>query len=73
MIRRSLRYAEELSEAVQKQLALAYTAKDLIAFGLRSRLREGYTARDFRAFGHSAGMKKDANRSRRYRSKDDLL
>jgi SulP family sulfate permease len=49
MIRRSLRYAEELSEVVQKQLALAYSAKDLLGFGLRQRLREGYTGRDFRA------------------------
>ena len=49
MIRRSLRYVEELSDAVQKQLSLAYRAKDLIAWGLRSRLREGYTVKDFRA------------------------
>ncbi len=49
MIRRSLRYVEELSDAVQKQLSLAYRAKDLLAFGLRSRLREGYTVKDFRA------------------------
>ena len=34
---------------VKRQLSLAYSAKDLIAFGLRDRLREGYTARDFRA------------------------
>lgn len=49
MIRKSLRYVEELSEVVQHQLALAYRAKDLLAFGLRARLREGYTAGDFRA------------------------
>ena len=49
MIRRSLRYAEELSEAVQKQLAVAYRSKDLLGYGLRARLREGYTAKDFRA------------------------
>ena len=49
MIRRGLRYAEELTDAVKQQLALAYTAKDLLAFGLRSRLREGYGAKDFRA------------------------
>ena len=49
MIRRSLRYAEELSEVVQKQLALAYSAKDLLGFGLRQRLREGYSIKDFRA------------------------
>jgi SulP family sulfate permease len=49
VIRRSLRYAEELTDAVKQQLALAYTAKDLLAFGLRSRLREGYGGKDFRA------------------------
>jgi SulP family sulfate permease len=49
VIRRSLRYAEELTEAVKQQFALAYSAKDLLAFGLRSRLREGYSAKDFRA------------------------
>ncbi|HEY5928097.1 MAG TPA: C4-dicarboxylic acid transporter DauA [Kofleriaceae bacterium] len=49
MIKRSLRYAEELTDAVKQQLALAYSAKDLLAFGLRSRLREGYGAKDFRA------------------------
>lgn len=49
MIKRSLRYVEELSEGVQKQLALAYTAKDLLAWGLRQKLREGYTRSDFRA------------------------
>ena len=49
MIRRSLRYAEELTDAVKQQLALAYTAKDLIGYGLRQKLREGYTRGDFRA------------------------
>lgn len=49
MIRKSLRYAEELSEAVQRQLAVAYSAKELLALGLRTRLREGYTTADFRA------------------------
>ena len=49
VIRRSLRYAEELTDAVKQQLALAYSAKDLLAFGLRSRLRDGYGAKDFRA------------------------
>src|SRR5215467_4355735 len=49
VIRKSLRYAEELSEAVQKQLSLAYSAKDLLGYGLRTRLREGYTSKDFRA------------------------
>lgn len=49
MIRRSLRYVNELPEAIQKRLALAYSAKDLLAFGLRERLREGYSIKDFRA------------------------
>jgi SulP family sulfate permease len=49
MIRRSLRYVNELPEAIQRQFALAYSAKDLIAYGLRSRLREGYSVKDFRA------------------------
>src|SRR5258706_11131876 len=49
VIRRGLRYAEELSDVVQKQLAQAYSAKDLIGWGLRARLREGYRAADFRA------------------------
>lgn len=49
MIKRSLRYVEELSEGVQRQLALAYTAKDLVGWGLRQKLREGYTRQDFRA------------------------
>jgi len=39
----------ELPEALQHQLALAFRAKDLLAFGLRSRLREGYSVKDFRA------------------------
>lgn len=49
MIRKSLRYVEELSDVVQRQLALAYRAKDLLGFGLRTRMREGYSAGDFRA------------------------
>jgi SulP family sulfate permease len=49
VIRRSLRYVNELPDALQKQLALAYRAKDLLAYGLRSRLREGYSIKDFRA------------------------
>jgi SulP family sulfate permease len=49
VIRRSLRYVNELPEALQHQLALAFRAKDLLAFGLRSRLREGYSIKDFRA------------------------
>jgi len=49
VIKRSLRYVEELSEGVKQQLALAYSAKDLIGWGLRQKLREGYTRHDFRA------------------------
>jgi SulP family sulfate permease len=49
VIRRSLRYVNELPEAIQRQLALAYRAKDLLGYGLRSRLREGYSVKDFRA------------------------
>ena len=49
MIRRSLRYVNELPDAIQKQLALAYSAKDLLGYGLRTRLREGYSVKDFRA------------------------
>src|SRR5207244_2636258 len=49
VIRRSLRYAEELTDTVKHQLALAYSAKDLVAYGLRQKLREGYTRSDFRA------------------------
>ena len=49
MIRRSLRYVNELPEAIQRRLALAYRSKDLLAYGLRGRLREGYSAKDFRA------------------------
>jgi len=49
VIRRSLRYVNELPEALQKQLAMAYSAKDLLGYGLRTRLREGYSAKDFRA------------------------
>jgi len=44
-----VRYVDELSEAFKNQLALAYRAKDLLAYGLRQRLSEGYTAKDFRA------------------------
>ena len=39
----------ELPEAIQRRLALAYRSKDLLAYGLRDRLREGYSAKDFRA------------------------
>ena len=34
---------------MKQQLALAYSAKDLLGFGLRARLREGYGAKDFRS------------------------
>jgi SulP family sulfate permease len=43
------RYVDELTGALRSQLALAYRAKDLVAHGLRARLREGYTARDARS------------------------
>jgi sulfate permease, SulP family len=49
VIRRSLRYAEELTDAVKHQLAVAYSAKDLLAYGLRTRLRQGYRVADFKA------------------------
>ncbi len=49
MLKRGLRYVDELSGAVRSQLALAYRAKDLIAYGLRGTLREHYTRADFRA------------------------
>lgn len=49
MLRRSLRYAEDLSEVLQKQLSLAYRGKDLLAFGLRQKWREGYGVEDLRA------------------------
>jgi len=44
-----MRYVDELSEAFRNQLTLAYKAKDLLAYGLRKRLKQGYTAQDFRA------------------------
>ncbi|HEY4238772.1 MAG TPA: C4-dicarboxylic acid transporter DauA [Kofleriaceae bacterium] len=44
-----MRYVDEISEAFRNQLALAYRAKDLVAYGLRSKLREGYRMADFRA------------------------
>ena len=49
VLKRGLRYVDELSEAFRNQLALAYSAKDLLGYGLRKRLREGYTRKDFRA------------------------
>lgn len=49
MIKRGLRYVDELSGALKTQLALAYRAKDLLGYGLRQKLKEGYTAKDFRA------------------------
>jgi len=44
-----VRYVDEISEAFRNQLALVHRAKDLLAYGLRDRLREGYTRKDFRA------------------------
>jgi SulP family sulfate permease len=49
VLRRGLRYVDELGDKVREQLALAYKAKDLIGWGLRQRMREGYTMQDFRA------------------------
>lgn len=43
------RYVDELTGALRTQLTLAYRSKDLVAHGLRARLREGYTAADTRA------------------------
>ncbi len=43
-----MRYVDELSEAFRNQLALAYRAKDLLAYGLRQRLQQGYSVKDFR-------------------------
>jgi SulP family sulfate permease len=49
VIKRGLRYVEEVSDVVRSQLALAYSAKDLLGYGLRKKLREGYTRADLRA------------------------
>lgn len=49
MLKRGLRYTNEISDKIRSQLALAYSAKDLLGWGLRQRLREGYSIRDFRA------------------------
>lgn len=49
MLKRGLRYVDELSDKVREQLSLAYSAKDLIGYGLRQRMREGYSRADFRA------------------------
>lgn len=49
VLKRGLRYVDELSDAIRSQLALAYSAKDLIGYGLRKKLREGYSRSDFRA------------------------
>ena len=44
-----MRYVDELTEAVRTQLAQVADSKDLLAFGLRKRMREGYGRADFRA------------------------
>ncbi|MEO8705655.1 MAG: C4-dicarboxylic acid transporter DauA [Kofleriaceae bacterium] len=49
MLKRGLRYVDEPSDAVRPQLAQAHRTKDLLGWGLRSRLREGYSIKDFRA------------------------
>src|SRR5690242_9862912 len=43
------RYVDDLTDAIRTQFAYAASAKDLLAYGLRKRLKEGYTKRDFRA------------------------
>jgi SulP family sulfate permease len=43
------RYVDEINKAIYTQLANAVTSKDLLAYGLRQRLKEGYNRRDFRA------------------------
>ncbi len=49
MLKRGLRYVDELGDKVREQLALAYSSKELLGWGLRKRLREGYTRADFKA------------------------
>jgi sulfate permease, SulP family len=49
VLRRGLRYVDELSDKIRQQLAIAYSARELLGWGLRQRMREGYTGRDFRA------------------------
>ncbi|MEZ4363625.1 MAG: SulP family inorganic anion transporter [Kofleriaceae bacterium] len=44
-----MRYVDELTGALKSQLALAYSTKDLLGYGLRRRLRDGYSLADFRA------------------------
>jgi sulfate permease, SulP family len=45
----TVRYVDDLTDAIKTQLGYVVSAKDLLAYGLRKRLKEGYTARDFRA------------------------
>jgi SulP family sulfate permease len=49
VLKRGLRYVDELSDKFREQLALAYSARDLLGWGLRQRMREGYSVKDFRA------------------------
>src|SRR3954452_16211959 len=49
LAKRSIRYVDELSGTLKLQLTTAYRSKDLLAYGLRERLREGYTRKDLRA------------------------
>lgn len=44
-----MRYVDDLTDALKTQLGYVVSAKDLLGYGLRQRLKEGYTARDFRA------------------------
>ena len=54
VIKRGLRYVDELSDVIRGQLAMAYRAKDLLGYGLRARLKQGYSWKDFRADGLAA-------------------
>lgn len=49
-----MRYVDELTGALKAQLSIAYRTKDLLAYGLRRRLREGYSSLDFRADARAA-------------------
>jgi sulfate permease, SulP family len=44
-----MRYVDDLTDAIKTQLGYVVSAKDLLAYGLRTRLRAGYTRRDFKA------------------------
>lgn len=44
-----LRYVDDLTEVLRRQLAFALRTRELIGYGLRRKLAEGYTGADFRA------------------------